>query len=232
MPPDPWFGAWAEPAYSAHSANAARGQNVLCATDRPLVGALLVKQHRNSAPNLAFWGEWCAGGNFREYCWATTPFFLFAVTRRSALLAPLSKLALGAGAVAAVIAFGPGSAHAACDPAAPANTSRVTVGGLQYDVTRICTSYDADPGKFETPANSGVMPWWGNATLASEFASAVADGLGSFTLLAYSARIEPDPFEPDFPGNPVVDNYLFIGGSAINAGTNQGEPFNYAKAAL
>jgi hypothetical protein len=54
----------------------------------------------------------------------------------------------------------------------------VTVGGVQYDVTTFTGSYDDNTSKFETAANRGVMPWWGSATLASEFATQVGSGLG------------------------------------------------------
>jgi hypothetical protein len=52
------------------------------------------------------------------------------------------------------------------------------VGGLQYDVTTFTGTYNDNTSKFETPANGGVMPWWGSSTLANEFATQVGSGLG------------------------------------------------------
>ena len=91
---------------------------------------------------------------------------------------PLLKGALGAVATLAALSLSPGSAQAACDPASPANTCRVTVGGLQYDVTTFTGSYNSNTSKFRTPANGGVMPWWGSSNLALEFATQVGSGLG------------------------------------------------------
>ena len=46
------------------------------------------------------------------------------------------------------------------------------VEGQNYDVTTFSGSYDIDKLKFATPASGGVMPWWGNQTLAQKFAEA------------------------------------------------------------
>lgn len=54
----------------------------------------------------------------------------------------------------------------------------VSVGGFDYDVTTFTGTYKDNVSKFETPANGGVMPWWGDSGLASSFASAVWDSLG------------------------------------------------------
>ena len=90
----------------------------------------------------------------------------------------MPKLALGAAVALAALSLNPGSAQAACDPASPVNTCRVMVGGLQYDVTTFTGTYNDNTSKFETPANGGVMPWWGSSTLANEFATQVGSGLG------------------------------------------------------
>lgn len=96
----------------------------------------------------------------------------------SAFFAPWPKLALGTAVALAALSLSTGSAQAACDPASPANTCRVTVGGLQYDVTTFTGTQSAPSdistsAKFATAANGGVMPWWGDGTLANQFASAV-----------------------------------------------------------
>jgi hypothetical protein len=46
----------------------------------------------------------------------------------------------------------------------------VNVGGQDYDVTTFTGSYYANPSKFASPANGGVMPWWGDEVLVNEFA--------------------------------------------------------------
>jgi hypothetical protein len=80
------------------------------------------------------------------------------------------KLAFGAAAALAAISLSPGSAQAFV----------VNVGGVQYDVTTFTESYNNNTSKFETAANGGVMPWYGSASLAQNFASAVTDQLGLF----------------------------------------------------
>lgn len=94
-------------------------------------------------------------------------------------LAPLPKLALGAAVALGALSLSTGAAHAACDPASPANTCRVTVGGLQYDVTTFTGSYNSDTSKFAPPPAPGVMPWWGDQLIAEAFATAVGGGLGA-----------------------------------------------------
>ena len=83
------------------------------------------------------------------------------------------KLALGATGALAAISLSPGSAQAIV----------VTVGGAQYDVTTFTGSADANAVKFNTPANGGMMPWYGNQSLAIDFALAVQGFLviGLFT---------------------------------------------------
>ena len=78
------------------------------------------------------------------------------------------KLALGAAAALAAISLSPGSAQAFV----------VTVDSVQYDVTTFTGSYNGNASKFETAANGGVMPWWGNESKASQFAAAMGGGLG------------------------------------------------------
>ena len=90
----------------------------------------------------------------------------------------MPKLALGAAVALGALSLSTGAAHAACDPASPANTCRVTVGGLQYDVTTFTGSYNSDTSKFAPPPAPGVMPWWGSQASASAFFAAVGGGLG------------------------------------------------------
>jgi hypothetical protein len=78
------------------------------------------------------------------------------------------QVALGAAAALAAISLSPGSAQAYV----------VTVGGVQYDVTTFTGTYNDNIGKFRTPANGGVMPWWSNESLANAFSTALAGSLG------------------------------------------------------
>ena len=93
------------------------------------------------------------------------------MSRFSASFAPFPKLALGAAAALAAIGLSPGTARA----------SMVTVNGVQCDVTTF-TGKDVLPntnpdctGRFDTLANGGAMPWWGDRTLAQQFAQAVGN---------------------------------------------------------
>ena len=56
----------------------------------------------------------------------------------------------------------------------------VTVNSLQYDVTTFNGTYNANVSKFETAANGGEMPWWGElgGSTAVSFATAVGSQLG------------------------------------------------------
>jgi hypothetical protein len=54
----------------------------------------------------------------------------------------------------------------------------VNVNGLDYDVTTFTGTYNDNPSKFATPANGGVMPWWGNSSLAYGLALALGSSLG------------------------------------------------------
>jgi hypothetical protein len=89
--------------------------------------------------------------------------------RHSSRLGQRFQVALGAAAALATISLSPGSAQAYV----------VTVGGVQYDVTTFTGSYDANTSKFALPPAPGVMPWWGNPSLALQFANAVGSSLGT-----------------------------------------------------
>ena len=54
----------------------------------------------------------------------------------------------------------------------------VNVNGQNWNVTTFTGSYNANTSKFNTAANGGMMPWWGNLTLANSFALAVGGSLG------------------------------------------------------
>ena len=62
----------------------------------------------------------------------------------------------------------------------------VDISGMKYDVTTFTGSHDGNGGsdlpKFNTLANGGVMPWWGNVSLALAFANAVGDYFGTLNV--------------------------------------------------
>jgi len=147
------------------------------------------------------------GDSQHDCCVGASPFCVVKSFYSS--LAPLPKLALGAAVALGALSLSTGAAHAACDPASPANTCRVTVGGLQYDVTTFTGSYNSDTSKFAPPPAPGVMTWWGDQSTATAFATAVGDGLG-----APNGGSTPDgpyfayEYNPNYPGffgpSPVV----------------------------
>jgi hypothetical protein len=54
----------------------------------------------------------------------------------------------------------------------------VNVNGQNWNVTTFAGTYNANTSKFATPANGGVMPWFGDQSLAGTFAQLVGSGLG------------------------------------------------------
>jgi len=88
--------------------------------------------------------------------------------RRFLLVDHRVQIVLGATVAAAALSLCPGKAEAFV----------VSVDNVDYDVTTFTGFYDANASKFQTPANGGEMPWWGNITLAKQFATAVGTNLG------------------------------------------------------
>ena len=78
------------------------------------------------------------------------------------------NLATSTAVALAAISLSPGSAHAVL----------VTVGGVQYEVTTFTGTYANFQNRFNTPANNGRMPWWGNLATTNSFAAAVGNSLG------------------------------------------------------
>jgi hypothetical protein len=58
----------------------------------------------------------------------------------------------------------------------------VNVNGQNWNVTTFTGSYNDNISKFNTAANGGVMPWWGNSGLGSLFAREVGSSLGTQLL--------------------------------------------------
>lgn len=69
-------------------------------------------------------------------------------------------------------------------PFTPAGAVVVTVGGIDYDVNIINMSHTLSSPSFALPP-LGQMPWWGDDTLASEFATSVFFQLGPGTDANY-----------------------------------------------
>jgi hypothetical protein len=101
----------------------------------------------------------------------------------------LTKRVLKAGfvAVAAMGAFCSGQAHAIA----------VNINGQQWDVTTFTGSYNENMGKFESPSNGGVMPWWGeDPEVISDFVAAVGNQLGQPNVS--TNPLNPNPVGPFF----------------------------------
>lgn len=98
-----------------------------------------------------------------------------------------SSLAVAAGFLA--LTFTPGAAQAAI----------VNVGGTNYDVTYFTGAANSNLSKFNTPANGGQMPWWGNSSLAQSFATAVGNQAGLPNLAGDGGPFFAFAPEPGFP---------------------------------
>ena len=149
--------------------------------------------------------------------------------------ATLAKPALGIALAMGVLTTGQAQAF----------VLRVTVNSLQYDVITFTGSYNTNISKFETAANSGVMPWWGSATVAQDFATAVGAQLGSLNsncspptcpsvgpLFAYEkSQLNPSgPYSIFWKALP--DLSAQSGNSIINSPTSLGAAWTYAQATL
>jgi hypothetical protein len=88
----------------------------------------------------------------------------------------------------------------------------VTVGGVQYDVTTFTGTYNANTSKFaQTSAPGGMMPWWGDSSLATQFSNAVEYSLGapnSITTLSAGSPMNMN-VGPYFAYNSIVDQITF-----------------------
>ena len=146
--------------------------------------------------------------------------------RYSLLVRQRIRVALGAAAALAAISLSPGSAQAYL----------VTVGGVQYDVTRFTGSYDDNKSKFATAANGGVMPWWGSSSDATAFANAVGTGLGTpnTPLGPFFAYSFDNNYDPDTGmGGDFVSYASFQNNTTSTSGVTPGDPLSvYARATL
>ncbi len=104
-----------------------------------------------------------------------------------------------------------------------ANAAIFNVGGINYDVTTIDTSFNASSSLLQS------QPWWGNETLATTFAATVADSLGlpnffgSFgPYFAYSLdndRVNAKAFDSTDVNADINSTFTFATATAVNPTT-------------
>lgn len=87
--------------------------------------------------------------------------------RKAVLAKTFFQSALGAAMAAGVLYTG------------QAQALELTIGGTKWLITTFTGTYNDNASKFNLSVNGGVMPWWGNTTLANAFATAVNTQLGS-----------------------------------------------------
>ena len=126
----------------------------------------------------------------------------------------------------------------------PAQAVLITVNSTQYDVTTFSGNYPDNTSKFATAANGGEMPWFGNQTLADQFALAVynltptnggladnSNPYGYGPIFAHSRFVDPEKgsifsstvsMSQGNTGIPVGNIANFSGGESAT--------FNYATA--
>jgi hypothetical protein len=124
------------------------------------------------------------------------------------------RVALGAAAALAAISLSPGSAQAYV----------VTVGGVQYDVTTFTGTYNDNTSKFATAANGGVMPWFGNQTMATQFADAVGYNLGRLP-----SSTDLGPYFPVWNSGDNVVVYSYADWGTYNYSVGNGQSTIYAQ---
>jgi len=106
----------------------------------------------------------------------------------------------------------------------------VTVNSQDWNVTTFTGKYNANTSKFALPSSGGVMPWWGNNSLASSFATAVGSSLGAVNrtgawgpLFGYNTTSGPNRVL--FGGFTIADNSSFSTGV-----TDTGTSYAWAQA--
>jgi hypothetical protein len=118
--------------------------------------------------------------------------------RRRPSWSSLAKPALGVALTLGVLTTGQAQAFV------------VTVGGVQYDVTTFTGTYNANTSKFaQTPG--GVMPWWGDSSLATQFSNALGYSLGAPNSIETGSAGSPTNMNvgPYFAYNSIVDKITF-----------------------
>jgi hypothetical protein len=120
--------------------------------------------------------------------------------RRRPSWSSLAKPALGVALTLGVLTTGQAQAFV------------VTVGGVQYNVTTFTGSYNDHKSKFAQTPGGGVMPWWGDSSLATQFSNALGYSLGtpnSIETLSAGSRTNMD-VGPYFAYNSIVDKITFL----------------------
>ena len=119
--------------------------------------------------------------------------------RRRPSWSSLAKPALGVALTMGVLTTGQARAYI------------VNVGGLNYDVTTFTGSYNDHKSKFaQTPG--GVMPWWGDSSLATQFSNALGYSLGAPNSIETLSAGSPTKINvgPYFAYNGIVDKITFL----------------------
>ena len=119
--------------------------------------------------------------------------------RRRPSWSSLAKPALGVALTMGVLTTGQARAYI------------VNVGGLDYDVTTFTGSYNDHKSKFaQTPG--GVMPWWGDSSLATQFSNALGYSLGAPNSIETLSAGSPKNINvgPYFAYNSIVDKITFL----------------------
>jgi hypothetical protein len=121
----------------------------------------------------------------------------------------------------------------------------VNVGGQQWNVTTFRGKFiagSATSTKFNTSANGGTMPWFGNLSLASQFASAIGFQFGLPNCVGDVCSTPRGPFFA-FKGNKsnpsLITSYDVAAirqdgriGDGSCYGPNESETFTWAQADL
>ena len=97
------------------------------------------------------------------------------------------------------------------------------VNGSDYDLALYNGSYMDQPGIFDTPDHGGRMPWWGNSSLAADFAYALAGGLSPTPLPA-----DGPLFATAATANTVLATYFDLSTLGTTDVINQDIPFGAA----
>lgn len=106
----------------------------------------------------------------------------------------------------------------------PAHALVIDVADMKYEVSVFTGSYEQNKAKFETYSNSGLMPWWGNGDLASEFARLVNYQFGNVNNPPWSHLKWAGPYfafnlrTPFFNNDPPpsVEAQFIAGFSGLN----------------
>jgi hypothetical protein len=121
--------------------------------------------------------------------------------RRRPSWSSLAKPALGVALTMGVLTTGQARAYV------------VNIGGQDWDVTTFTGSYNDHKSKFaQTSAPGGVMPWWGDSSLATQFSNALGYSLGTPNSVETLSAGSPTNMNvgPYFAYNSIVDKITFL----------------------